>query len=381
MKIVFINNVYATGKRGGAEKISERIVAGLKEKGHEVLVVATKPLNSDFHFGIEKNVIFLPSRFFDLDKYPLWWRFFYHIFDCFNFIQASRVKKILLNKKPDLVITNNLKGLGFLLPGVIKKLKIKHIHILHDVQLLHPSGLMFWGKEKILESPWAKIYQFINRVLFDSPQVIVSPSKWLLDLHSSKNFFNNSKKKILPNYFKQLKIKSEQKKKDGVFKFLYVGQLEEHKGIKFLVKNFIEFLKTNAKAELIIIGPGSQEEDLRKISLYNQEIKILGQKNSQEIMELMQQVNCLMVPSLCYENSPTVIYEAISEKLPVIASRIGGITELIEEAGGLLFEPQNSADLLDKMNLIFTHREESDKIIKKESEYKTKDYISEILAL
>jgi|WetSurMetagenome_2_1015567.scaffolds.fasta_scaffold00331_20 glycosyltransferase involved in cell wall biosynthesis len=386
MKITIINNLYAPWTRGGSDKVVERMVAGLEKIGHEVFVITTAPKGSR-----TEKVYYLRSIFYNLEKYPLIARFFWHIFDLFDLLKVSEVKKILKEKNPDLVITNNLMGLGFLLPGLLKKLKIKHVHVLHDIQLLHPSGLMFWGKEKIIDSVSAKIYQAITRSLFGSPNAVVSPSRWLLDEHEKKGFFKNSKKTILPNYFAEKKLVKNIKQPFGFsqggkipdtkYQFLYVGQIEEHKGIEFLIKTFLEFLKNNSGVELMVIGGGSQSEKIKKISAGRPEIKILGRKNSAEVAELMQKSDCLVVPSLCYENSPTVIYEAVAVGLPVIGAKIGGITELIEAAGGILFEPRNQVELLKRMNLLFTHPEESDRIKTKEAAYKPPDYIAELLLM
>ena len=59
----------------------------------------------------------------------------------------------------------------------------------------------------------------------------------------------------------------------------------------------------------------------------------------------------LIVPSLWEENSPLVIHEASSAKLPVIASRIGGLPEIVSPAhGGILFEPGSSLELGEIIN-------------------------------
>jgi len=62
---------------------------------------------------------------------------------------------------------------------------------------------------------------------------------------------------------------------------------------------------------------------------------------------LMRQTQCLVVPSLCYENQPTVILEAQQVGLPVIASNIGGIPEMIDEK--FLFKAGDRESLKNKM--------------------------------
>ena len=101
------------------------------------------------------------------------------------------VKKILREEKSDLVLTHNLMGIGFLIPRTIRKLKIKNIHTLHDVQLAVPRGLIICGQEKNWEQKtfFRKFYELLCRRLFNSPDVVVSPSKWLLDFYDTKRIF------------------------------------------------------------------------------------------------------------------------------------------------------------------------------------------------
>jgi glycosyltransferase involved in cell wall biosynthesis len=86
---------------------------------------------------------------------------------------------------------------------------------------------------------------------------------------------------------------------------------------------------------------------------------------------------------VCYENSPTVIYEAYLVGIPVIASRIGGITELIHNLGGLLFRPGNKDDLTYQMKWLMNNYDEIVKKLKKNksklNKYNIKNYINKIL--
>ncbi|HTX87004.1 MAG TPA: glycosyltransferase family 4 protein [Candidatus Nanoarchaeia archaeon] len=377
MKIIIINNLYSPWARGGAERIAEKTVEGLAKAGHEVFVIATAPSESR-----TDKIYYLPSIFYNLEKYPLAVRFFWHLWDLVNFVNAKKIKKFLADKKPDLVITHNLQGIGYLLPRLLRKMKIKHIHTLHDIQLLHPSGLMIWAKEKMIDTLPAKIYQAITRALIVLPAAVISPSAWLLREHEKKGFFEKSAKIVLPNYFNQLKIKNEKLKIGrNSFSFLYVGQIEEHKGVNFLVAAFSKILLENPAAELIVVGGGAKLEEIKRLAEGKAAIKILGRKNENEVRELMLAADCLIVPSLCYENSPTVIYEAIASRLPVIGAKIGGITELLEAAGGILFEPGNADDLAKKIAEIIKDKEELESIRAKQESWVPPDYIDELLKL
>lgn len=79
----------------------------------------------------------------------------------------------------------------------------------------------------------------------------------------------------------------------------------------------------------------------------------MGEFNHQEVANIFKEIDVLVAPSIWQENSPLVIQEAFLSKTPVIASRIGGIPELIKDKeNGLLFEPGNPDDLYDKMNIL-----------------------------
>ena len=336
MKICLINNLYKPYNHGGAESIVEISAKQLIKDNNKVFIITTKPnfqsLKNDTQSSIKKY--YLPSSYYNLNKIPFFLRLFWHIWDMFDVVSYFKVKKILEKEKPDKIITHNLKGISFLIPRLIKKLNIKHTHFLHDIQLIHPSGLMLYGRESKIDSLSVKIYAQICKHLFKSVNTVISPSKWLLKMHASRGFFKNSKKEIA----KQTKFNQIIKTKK-YNNFLYVGQIEEHKGILFLVN---VFEKLNYK--LTIVGDGSKLETIKKQAKNNKNIKIIGKKNKKEVQKIMKKADCLIVPSICYENAPTVIYEAISANLPIIASRIGGIPELISDK--FLFEPGNEEKLI-----------------------------------
>jgi glycosyltransferase involved in cell wall biosynthesis len=391
MKICLINNLYKPYCRGGAERIAELTIEEFLKQGHEVFIISTKPsakfsvLNL-FKFSAEISINSLIrnyqifSLYFNLDKISRGIRFFWHILDLFDFRSFFIIKKILKKEKADLVITHNLKGVGYLTPLAIKFLSIKHIHTLHDIQLLHPSGLILYGREKIIETLPAFFYSLLCRFLFNSPAVIISPSKWLLGEHFKKGFFKNSKRVILPNPAVKNNnsefFSARRAKRKNIFSFLYVGQIEEHKGILFLAEAFQEAALKNC--ELIIAGDGSKILKLKNLTGNFGNIKILGKKGRQEIEKLMQDSNCLIVPSLCYENSPAVICEAAAAGLPVIASDIGGIPEIINNPK-LLFKPGSKNDLIACLNFALKKEQASLFLKNKTTRTDAEWYIKELL--
>jgi len=392
MKICLINSLYKPYKRGGAEVVFNTIVKELKKDGHDVFVITISAKKSKKNYVVKEmddlNVFrFYPQNIFsfvDINSQPYWKRVIWHILDSFNYHSYRQVKKILKKERPKLVLTHNIKGLGYLTLKAIKKLKIKNIHTLHDVQLVQPSGLIIKDCEKL--NLLAKNYLKISRWLIGSPDVVVSPSKWLLDFYRQYDFFAKSKKVVLPNPL-VLDTKDWHKNfDDNKINYLFLGQLEEHKGISFLLEVFSKFNKLD-NAKLIIVGSGRLENALKEKYKDKEWVEFLGYIPANKLSKLVfKQIHYTIVPSLCYENSPSVIYDSFKYATPVIASEIGGVPELVKEGvNGYTFEAGNKISLLNKLNMSmqnidnFKKMSENAKI--KAKDYDIKNYIYKILSL
>lgn len=365
MKIGLINNLYKPYQKGGAERIVEILEKQLQDLGHSVFIISTKSsLKKD---GERENVYYLKSAYSDLIKWPYFRRLIWQIQNLINIKKYFEITKILKIEKPDLIISHNLMGLGLLTPLAIKKSGIRQIHILHDIQLLHPSGLIYYGQEDIINSYFAKIYQSLVNLLFKlgGPRIIiVSPSTWLLNLHLSHGLFKKNTSRAISNPFPGIDKNIKEKTDNN---FIFIGQLEYHKGLDLFIAAAARFTDYN----FLVIGDGPLKDQIKETA----NVKILGRKNSEEITALLKKSLAIIIPSRCHENSPTVIYEAAAVNTPAIAANLGGIPELINRFGGLLFEPDN----LDSLTMAITE------FLKTKPEVKTQEikenYAQEILKL
>ncbi len=346
MKIALLNNLYEPFNRGGAEKVVSLLAQDFINQGHEVFIITTRPINATEPKIDSLKVYYLPSRYYDLNRLSKMARFFWQVGNVFDLVQTKKVKAILKKEKPDLISTHNLMGLSFLTPRLIRCLKIRQEHYLHDIQLLHPSGLMFYGQEKKIDSLSAKFYQLFTRCFFASPVKVISPSEWLMEQYKQRGFFRRSELEVRP--FKlapEQKIVNQPARTSGRH-FLYVGQMEDHKGIFLLINAFKKL--PDKQAKLIMVGDGTKLSRAKEQASTDQRISFWGKYQGQELEKLMAQSDYLVIPSLCYENSPTTILEAHACGVPVIAARIGGIPE-ITNRDDKLFEPGNETDLLNKL--------------------------------
>lgn len=115
--------------------------------------------------------------------------------------------------------------------------------------------------------------------------------------------------------------------------FLYLGRLSTEKGVQTLVE-----LWRNVPARLLIVGDGPERASLAAAAPPS--VEFLAPVSPPEVPRLIAEARALLIPSIWYEGSPRVILEAYAAGVPVIASRIGGLPEIVRDGeSGLLANP------------------------------------------
>jgi glycosyltransferase involved in cell wall biosynthesis len=82
---------------------------------------------------------------------------------------------------------------------------------------------------------------------------------------------------------------------------------------------------------------------------------VLGRQPHAQVLDLIKGARFLVLPSECYETFPLVLVEAFACGVPVIASRLGGMAEILQDGHtGLHFAPGDPADLADKADWLWS---------------------------
>jgi len=140
---------------------------------------------------------------------------------------------------------------------------------------------------------------------------------------------------------------------------LFVGRLSQEKGVATLID---AYLQNNLQIPLKIVGDGPLRELLQarvEATGLENAIKSLGWQDKSAVLPLMCSANFLVFPSNWYEGFPVTILEAFACGLPVLASRLGSMAEMVEDGvTGLHFEAGNSADLANKIQWAYEHPKE-----------------------
>lgn len=140
---------------------------------------------------------------------------------------------------------------------------------------------------------------------------------------------------------------------------LYIGRLWEEKGIDVLID---AYLNNNLQLQLKVAGEGPLRHSLQeKVNMagLDRKIQFLGQTSRSEVLMLLHNAQCIVVPSIWYETFGLTMIEAFACRVPVVASRLGCMEELVQDhMTGLHFEPGDSTDLAMKLQWVQDHPEQ-----------------------
>ncbi len=177
----------------------------------------------------------------------------------------------------------------------------------------------FWRATALMENSLAHL----DRLLM--------PSRFAMERHRADGV--SAPMQVLPNFVPVPLVDSAPV--TGEPYFLFVGRLEKLKGVQDLMPMLRDF----PAARLRIAGSGTYEPELRRLAAGMPNVEFLGQVQPSHVADLYRGALAVLVPSLCYEVFPLAAVEALAHGVPVVARRIGALTEVVEESGGgVLFD-------------------------------------------
>lgn len=188
---------------------------------------------------------------------------------------------------------------------------------------------------------------------------IVAPSRFLADM-MSRNGIPRERMEVVPygldeGRMRKLAGRSGPGGGTGArVVFGYVGTLAHHKGVHVLVK---AFRAVRGEARLRIHGRASDFPEyaghLRELAGEDGRIEFAGPFQVAELGEVLGGIDVLVVPSIWYENTPFVVLEAFAAGVPVIATNLGGLSELVRDGvDGELFPRGDHGELARRMQAL-----------------------------
>lgn len=288
-----------------------------------------------------------------------------------NRVSARMLERKIVTLRPDIIHVHNFHFMAS--PSIFytaRRHNIPVIHTLHNFRLICPSATLFFENrvyERSVHNAFP-LHAIINGVYRNSITQTAAVALITAFHHFIGTWRNQVDKYICLSNFGLSKFKEsflqipENKfsvkpnfvhdhgigKKNRDNSFLYVGRLSPEKGLDTLLRAAIM-----GRFNVVIVGDGPLKSDVESVASKHPNVRYLGFKSREQVLQLLKACKALIFPSICYEGFGLSIVEAFSVGTPVIASNTGSMAELVKNySNGLHFIPGNEADLCEKVTLI-----------------------------
>lgn len=272
----------------------------------------------------------------------------------FWFIAPKLAFWLCWSKKIDIIVVQGplLEGLlGMALKTIFRKELIVEIHGDWEERLPNLKMVLTFFAKKVLRSA-DKIRAVANYLVLKAKKYAPTKHYFLFPTFTDLNDFLAEK---------DIQFNQE---------VLFVGRNDRVKGIKYLEEAFSLIKKDFPGFKLSLVGEGLPD----------------GKLPLTEVRNRMKNCYCLVLPSIT-EGLPRVILEAMALSKPVIASRVGGIPDLVKDGvNGFLFEVGNVQELAQKLRTLLSNKETAVEMGRRgreliQSQFSNERYLSNYLAM
>jgi glycosyltransferase involved in cell wall biosynthesis len=324
MRVLVLHSRYLSGVASGENRVVEDEIRLLRSAGHEV--EAWQPSVEPSTSGLQMAADAVWSR-----------------------SSARALRRLLDGREPEVVHVHSLYPR--LSPSILRAVprQIPVVMTLHDFRLMCLPAT-YLRESSICEDcagrlPWRGVVHACYRSSRPASAALaasVAVHRWL-DTFSRVALFLAVSRFVRDKHVQagmepgRLRIKGNfawpTKRRDGAGgPVVFLGRLSAEKGIEPILRALPGGL------DLVIAGDGPQRRRLEQQA--GKAVTLLGQIEPGEVAGFLRSARALVVPSLCYEGQPRVILEAFAAGVPVLASRIGGLPELVDHGvNGYLVEP------------------------------------------
>lgn len=360
MKILMLSDFYPP-VIGGLERHVQLLSEGLTKRGHKVAVCTTgcKHLPD---FKVENGVkVFrfrgffqrIPFLFKDLERK-------YHP-PIRDWVITKKLEKVIETEKPDIIHAHGWITYSVLL--LKKKLGIPLVVTLHDYGFVCPKRTLMNGNELckepfkynciecgkesygLIKSLFAYYNVKSNKNELALVDKFIAVSHFVKQVYSKHLRLRPEKIVMVPNFYEVKKGKQNSQHDEILPKdfVLFIGVLTPSKGVNVLIK---ACRRLNTETRLVLIGekrPNYSYESSKGIT-------IIENAKDDVVREAYLRCRFVIIPSIWPDPCPTVAFEAMSYKKAIIASNIGGLSDVIVNGKtGILIPSNNSKKLAETM--------------------------------
>lgn len=361
MRIVLLSNLYPPYIEGGAEVAAEAIVQGLRDRGHEVMVLSSSygcpaPQQNEY---IYRSLSYSPAPHFELQcSIAQQLRHIYSYYRHFHHPANKRkLHQMLTTFRPDILYIWEITGIGVCsILSLLLTLSIPIVFHLGSYWYQYVCSAKTAFSRLPLRSCKQLLIGHVPRLQYTS---LIATSETIKEEYGRAGC-DPSRIEVIynavpPSFLTLPYLRDGPRPIQQTLQLLFVGRLCLEKGILVLLHTLDFLMNQQGKSNLHlhICGNGDKAFVQRIKHLINSMriadiVTFHGRLRQEELLAHYDRADILLVPSLWLEPFGLVIVEAMARGLPVIASGIGGPAEILTHGkDGLLIEPGNQQALAD----------------------------------
>jgi glycosyltransferase involved in cell wall biosynthesis len=265
----------------------------------------------------------------------------------------------------------------------------------------YKSNFYAWRALSGLNIPWIvtnhgkrfgmklSIYNWLNIFFMGRADKVIAVSKDIAD-EMMKKAIPSAKILVIDNGIDLQKFEHKTSNNDlrkslglnGNHKFIgTVASLTEEKGHVYLIEGARQVIDKYAECCFLIVGEGNQRHFLEeKISAFGLKGKMIFTGSRKDVPQILPMLDAFILPSL-KEGLPMALLEAMAVKVPVIATKVGAIPNVIEDGiNGILIPPKNSDAIADAINRMLSNRYSAKEMANRGFEKVRDHYSADIMA-
>ena len=278
----------------------------------------------------------------------------FHLLSLFNPVAFVEALTLFRKLRPRVVHTHNLVALS---PAVWLAARMSGARVVHthqDLWLLCERATMTDARGRLCNESQTvcrlcRALRPVKTAAMSPVQLEIFPSRWLGDRLGRGG-------EVVPNFAIAPPADVASAAWSGdVPTIAYLGSLVPHK-LGALLDAFGLIRRRGIEIHLAVAGSGPLAAEVRDLARSEPAIDFLGEVDVDGRNRLLARASAVVIPSTCPETSPLVFFEALAAGLPVIASDIGGMTELVRYENVVLVPPGDGGALADAIVTVLGDR-------------------------
>jgi glycosyltransferase involved in cell wall biosynthesis len=346
MRVLMVSNLWPPEVVGGAEQYAARLADRLVDAGYEVHVLT---LGAEGRPGVS-TVAPWPYPIRTAPSQPAARRLLFHAVDLYNPRAKRALDAVLDEIRPDVVHTHVVQGLSTIALTRPSRRGIAHVHTLHDYWLLCQRNSMVQRDGTVCETrcrSCVAISRLRDEAVRRSPPGVVLAVSQAIAREHEQLAWVASRMRVQYNPVEVVPSDRTVPRGDtSPLTFGFLGRLGIDKGMRTLLEAFAH--RPPADSRLVVAGRGPLEHEVQAAG---PPVVAAGWVDADRKVALLDDLDCLVVPSEWKDPAPVVVNEARGRGIPVIGAAIGGIPELVApECRDLLFPSGDTAALVDRLH-------------------------------